>query len=44
MESLTFQEYIIQELDYYKEYELDIDFDDYTITIDSDNIEYSIAE
>jgi hypothetical protein len=42
MESLTFQEYIIQELDYYKEYELDIDFDDYTIT--SDNIEYSIAE
>ena len=44
MESLTFQEYIIQELDYYKEYELDIDFDGYTITIDSDNIEYSIAE
>jgi hypothetical protein len=44
MESLTFQEYIIQELDYYKEYELDIDFDDYTSTSDSDNIEYSIAE
>lgn len=42
MESLTFQEYIIQELDYYKEYEIDYEYDDYTIS--SDTLEYSIAE
>lgn len=41
MESLTFQDYIIQELDNYKEYELDNDYDDNSI---SESIDYSVAE
>ena len=41
---MTFQEYIQEEMEYYKEYESDCEYDDYTITSDSDNVEYTIAE
>lgn len=41
MDTLTFLEYCKQELEYHKEYEIDYEYDDYSI---SGEIEYTTQE